>query len=257
MYPLPVALQLYSIREDLAKGFDAAVRKVAAMGYAGVETAGFPGTTPAAAGKLFRELGLTVTSAHSALPLGEKKNEVLDTMAAIGCSRVVLAWLPPERFADLSSVYQAADMLNAAAEVGREHGLTVGYHNHWQEFNLIEGRPAYEHLIERLDPAVFWELDTYWAHVAEHDPAEVLRKLGPRASLVHVKDGPGNMADPMTAVGEGVMDWPHTLGAAEAHAEWLIVEIDRCATDMLAAVSKSVRYLTEKGWGRGAASSKA
>ena len=95
MYPLPVALQLYSIRENLAQGFDAAVRKVAAMGYSGVETAMFPGTTPAAAGNLFRELGLTVSSAHSALPLGDKKNEVLDNMAALGCSRIVLAWLRP------------------------------------------------------------------------------------------------------------------------------------------------------------------
>jgi sugar phosphate isomerase/epimerase len=257
MYPLPVALQLYSIREDLAKGFDAAVRKVAAMGYAGVETAMFPGTTPAAAGKLFRELGLTVVAAHSALPLGDKKNEVLDNMAALGCPRIVLAWLAPEFFEDLGKVYQATEMLNAAAEVAREHGLTVGYHNHWQEFNLVEGRPAYEHMIERLAPDVFWELDTYWAHVAEHDPAEVLRKLGPRAKLIHVKDGPGNMTDPMTAAGEGVMNWPHVLGAAEAHAEYLIVELDRCATDMMAAVQKSYGYLTSKGWGHGAAGGKA
>jgi sugar phosphate isomerase/epimerase len=100
---------------------------------------------------------------------------------------------------------------------------------------------------------VFWELDTYWAHVAEHDPAEVLGKLGPRATLVHVKDGPGNMSDPMTATGEGVMDWPHVLGAAEANAEWLIVELDRCATDMLKAVEKSYQYLVSKGWGHGRA----
>lgn len=252
MYPLPVALQLYSIREDLAKGFDAAVRRVAAMGYAGVETAGFPGTTPAAAAKLFQELGLTVCSAHSALPLGDKKNEVLDAMDALGAKRLVLAWLGPEYFEDLGKVYQAADMLNAAAEVARGHGMTVGYHNHWQEFNLVDGRPAYEHMLERLAPDVFWELDTYWAHVAEHDPAEVLRKLGPRAALIHVKDGPGNMTDPMTATGEGVMDWPHVLGAAEAHAEWLIVELDRCATDMMTAVEKSYDYLTSKGWGHGA-----
>ena len=180
MYPLPVALQLYSIRETLAKGFEAGVRKVAEMGYAGVETAGFPGTTPQAAARLFQELGLAVCSAHSALPIGDKKNEVLDTMAAIGCKRIVLAWLPPEHFESLEGVYRAADMLNAAAAVAREHGLTVGYHNHWQEFTLVEGRPAYEHMLERLDPDVFWELDTYWAMVAEHDPAEVIAKLGPR-----------------------------------------------------------------------------
>lgn len=253
MYPLPVALQLYSIRETLAKGYEAGVRKVAAMGYAGVETAGFPGTTPEAAARLFRELGLAVPAAHSPLPLGDKKNEVLDTMAAIGCKRIVLAWLGPEQFASLEGVYQAADMLNAAAAVARERGLAVGYHNHWQEFTLVEGRPAYEHMLERLDPDVFWELDTYWAMVAEHDPAEVIAKLGPRASLLHLKDGPGTMQDPMTAVGDGVQDWPHIMGAGEKHAEWLIVEIDRCATDMMTAVDRSYQFVADKGWGHGAA----
>ncbi len=252
MYPLPVALQLYSIRDQLARdGYEAGVRQVAQMGYAGVETAGFPGTTPQAAGKLFRELGLSVASAHSALPLGDKKNEVLDAMAAIGCKRIILAWLPPQQFQSLEGIYQAADMLNAAAQVAAEHGMTVGYHNHHQEFTLVEGRPAYEHMIERLDPSVLWELDTYWAMVAEHDPAEVIRKLGKRASLLHIKDGPGTMQDPMTAVGDGVQNWSHVLQAGEAHAEWLIVEIDRAAGDMMQAVEKSCQYLVDKGWGHG------
>ena len=108
MYPLPVALQLYSIRDILSQGYEAGVRRVAEMGYAGVETAGFPGTTPQAAAKLFGELGLTVCSAHSPLPLGDKKNEVLDTMAAIGCKRIVLAWLNEDQFTSLDGIYRAA-----------------------------------------------------------------------------------------------------------------------------------------------------
>ena len=252
MYPVPVALQLYSIREPLAHGFEAGVRRVAALGYAGVEPAGFAGTTPEAAGRLFRELGLAVPSAHSPLPIGDKKNEVLDTMAAIGCPRIVVGSLPESLFQSLEGIYQAADMLNAGAAVAREHGMTVGYHNHRQEFTLVEGRPAYEHMLGRLDPDVIWEVDTYWAHVAEHDPAEVIGKLGPRAVLIHVKDGPGTVRDPMTAVGEGALDWPHILRAAEPRAEWLIVELDRTAGDMWAAVDKSYRYLVEKGWGHGA-----
>ncbi len=257
MFPLPVALQLYSIREPLAHGFEAGIRRVAAMGYAGVETAGFAGTTPAAAARLFHELGLTVCSAHSALPVGDKQNEVLDAMAAIGCKRIVLAWLPPEQFASLDAIHRAADMLNAGAAVAREHGLTVGYHNHWQEFALVEGRPAYEYMLERLAPDVFWELDTYWAQVAGQDPAEVIRKLGARASLLHIKDGPGSREEPMTAVGDGVMDWPRILAAGEAQAEWLIVELDRCATDMFTAVAGSYQYLANKGWGYGAANQRA
>jgi sugar phosphate isomerase/epimerase len=257
MYPLPVALQLYSIRETLAKNFEAGVREVASMGYVGVEPAGFQGTTPQAAGRLFRELGLAVPSAHSTLPIGDKKKQVLDTMAAIGCKRIVAGSLPEALFQSLEGIYEAADRLNAAAAVAREHGMAVGYHNHRQEFTLVEGRPAYEHMLPRLDPDVLWEVDTYWAKVAEHDPAEVIAKLGPRAKLLHIKDGPGTVRDPMTAVGDGVMNWPHVMAAGKAHGEWLIVEIDNTAGDMMKAVEKSYRYLADKGWGHGAAHSRA
>ena len=61
----------------------------------------------------------------------------------------------------------------------------------------------------------------------------------------------------MTAVGDGVQNWPHILAAGEAHAEWLIVELDRCGTDMLTAVEKSYQYLVNKGWGHGAANRRA
>ena len=84
-----IALQLYSLREIAADDFEGMVRMVAGMGYVGVEPAGFPGSSAEAAGKLFKELGLEVPSAHTALPLGDAKNEVLDAMAAIGCPRVV------------------------------------------------------------------------------------------------------------------------------------------------------------------------
>jgi hypothetical protein len=96
----PIALQLYTVRDALAHDFVSVVKKVANIGYAGVETAAFPGTTPREARKLFDDLGLTVSSAHSSLPVGERKNEVLDLMAELGCKRLVSAalvnaWFPP------------------------------------------------------------------------------------------------------------------------------------------------------------------
>ena len=87
--PAPIALQLYTVREAIARDYEGVVRKVADIGYAGVETAGFPGTTPEAAGKLFRELGLAVPSAHGPMPVGDKTNEVVDMMHAIGSTRIV------------------------------------------------------------------------------------------------------------------------------------------------------------------------
>ncbi len=250
--PAPIALQLYTIRDVLSAGYEAGIRKVAEMGYIGVEAAGFPGTTPQAAAKLFRELGLTACGAHLPIPIGEKKNEVLDTAAALGVPYTVVAWQPPEFFTTVDGIRRVCDMLNEGSEVAKANGLRLGYHNHWAECGMVEGRPAIDYMAEFLAPEVFFELDTYWAKTAGLDPAEVLRKLGSRVPLVHIKDGPAVKDQPMTAVGEGIIDWAPVIGACADTAEWLIVEQDRSAKpDMMAEAQASYSYLVGKGYAHG------
>src|SRR5690606_26250251 len=120
----PVGLQLYSVRDALAADFDGVIRRVAEMGYAGVETAGFPGTTVEHAAALFRSLGLSVPSAHIPLPLGDKQQEVLDTMAALDAHYLVLPYLPPEEFATVAKIKSPCERINEANAVARGAGLT-------------------------------------------------------------------------------------------------------------------------------------
>jgi len=247
----PIGLQLYSVREYAQEhSFEAAVRKVAAMGYIGMEPAGFPGTTPEAAGKLFKELGLVVPSAHTGLPLGDTKNEVLDAMRAIDCPRIITGKGPAD-FETLDKIKATCDLFNEANLVAQENGMAFGIHNHWWEYLQVEGRYVYQVMLELLDPAIFFELDTYWIKTAGVDPAQVAREMGVRAPFLHIKDGPCVKSEPMTAVGDGIMDFPAIVEAGNPHTEWLIVELDRCATDMMEAVAKSYSYLVGHRLARG------
>lgn len=241
-----IALQLYSVREALAQDFEATIRRVAGLGYGAVETAGFPGVTPKAAARLFRDLGLAVSSAHAPLPLGDKQKEALDLIEALDVRRAVCAWMPPERFASVEAIRSLAAELNQAAGVFARRDIAFHYHNHWFELWPVEGKPGLLHLLEHLDPAVLLEIDIYWVKTGGVDPAGLLRSLGPRVPLLHIKDGPALVEAPMTALGEGVMDIPAALAAGAA--EWLIVELDRCASDMFDAVGKSYRYLQSLGY---------
>lgn len=236
-----IALQLYTVREALAQDFEATIRQVAALGYPAVETAGFPGTTPKDAARLFRSLGLTVCSAHAPLPLNDKQKEALDLLDDLGVRRAVCAWFPPERFATIDTIRSVADELNEAAETFARHDITLYYHNHWFELWPVEGKTGLLHLLDHLDPRILLEIDIYWVKTGGSDPADLLRSLGRRSPLLHVKDGPGVVEAPMVALGEGVVDIPAALAAASA--DWHIVELDRCATDMFEAVGKSLRYL--------------
>lgn len=240
--PKPIGVQLYSVREALAQDFAGVVRQIAAFGYQGVEPAGFPGTTPQAAAQLFQSLGLQVPSAHSPLPLGEQRDEVLATMRLLGCKYLVCAYQPAEEYKTVASTITVCKRLNEASAIARDNGLTLLYHNHWWEYQPLGDTYPYKVMLDYLDPAVGFEIDTYWVKTGGLDPAAVITELGARVPLLHIKDGPAVTEQPMVAVGEGTMDFAPILAAGQA-AEWLIVELDRCATDMLTAVETSYRNL--------------
>jgi sugar phosphate isomerase/epimerase len=243
-----LAIQLYSLRERAAeRGLEAVLGEVAEIGYAGVELAKLHGQSPDRVRATLDQLGLAVAAAHVGLPEPDDRPALLDDCGRLGARDLVVAYLPPEDFASAAAVDAAADRLNDFATAARAHGMTLGYHNHFWEFSsTIAGETAHARLFRRLDPGIFAEVDTYWAKVGGVDPVAVLAALGVRARLLHIKDGPADDARaPMTAVGSGRMDVPALLGASRA--EWHVVELDRCATDMLEAVRASHRYLAGLG----------
>jgi sugar phosphate isomerase/epimerase len=151
--------------------------------------------------------------------------------------------MDPGYFASVDKLKELADLLNEAYAVAVENGMKFSYHNHDFEYALHNDIPAIYTLQEFLEPGIQFELDTYWIQVAGQDPAKVTARFGQQAPLLHIKDGPATREADMTAVGDGVVDVPAIIESGKPHTEWLIVELDRCATDMLEAVEKSFRYL--------------
>ncbi|MBT5833050.1 MAG: sugar phosphate isomerase/epimerase, partial [Candidatus Latescibacteria bacterium] len=89
-----------------------------------------------------------------------------------------------------------------------------------------------------------------WVQTAGPDPVGVIAELGARAPLIHVKDGPCTREADMQALGEGVTDFQSIIGVG-GHVDWWIVELDRCATDMMEAVEKSYTYMISNGFAAG------
>jgi sugar phosphate isomerase/epimerase len=247
----PIALQLYTVREALVDDFAGVMRKIAEIGYIGVEpTLNTLRPTPTEAGELFEELGLEVPSVHAPLPLGAEAEEVLDATTALGCRHIV-SGKGPESFQTLDQVRRTCDLFNEAYLVAKANDMAFSIHNHWWEFQAVEGRYPYRVMLEHLDTGISFEVDTYWVKAAGLDPVRVVQELGQRVPLLHIKDGPAVRGAPMVAVGEGVLDIPAIIRAGEGQVAWLIVELDECATDMVEAVEESYRYLVEGGLARG------
>ena len=240
----PLGLQLYTVRDQLASGRSAVLEAIRGFGYAAVEPYDVL-TDPEALRADLDEAGLAVCAVH-AKALGEDAGAFLDGAKTVGADTVIVPWADPQRFADADAIGALARDLNEAAARAAGRGLRFGYHNHAFELAMVGGRTGLEALADALDPAVLLEVDTYWAAVGGQDVPALLGRLGDRVRYLHVKDGPVTKDDPMTAVGGGRMPVAEILAACPS-AEWHVVELDRCATDVLTAVRDSLDWLTSRG----------
>jgi sugar phosphate isomerase/epimerase len=241
----PLALQLYTVRGELAADRPGVLRRLAGFGYRTVEPYDVL-TDPEAFRAELDAAGLNVCSVHTR-PFGDDAEAAFRGARTVGADTVIMPFVPPERFADADGVRAVAGELNDAAARAAQHGLRLGYHNHDFELStLVGGRPALEVLASQLDPEVILEVDTYWAAVGGQQVPGLLGRLGPRVRYLHVKDGPVTREDPMTAVGAGKMPVADIL-AASPSVEWNVVELDACATDIMEAVADSLAWLVNHG----------
>jgi sugar phosphate isomerase/epimerase len=243
--PNPPAVQLYTLRELLPDDRAGVLRRLAGFGYGAAEPFGILEDPDGLRADL-DAAGLAVTSVH-AIPAGEQAEATFAAARTLGAATVIVPFLPPARFADADGVASVAGELNEMSRQAAGHGLALGYHNHDHELaQAVDGRPALEVLADQLDDDVLLEVDTYWAAVGGQDVPALLRRLGERVQFLHVKDGPISKDEPMTAVGSGRMPVAEIL-AASPYPRWHIVELDRCATDMMTAVRDSLDWLAAHG----------
>jgi len=247
----PLAVQLYSVRDALNDDYLSTIDQLAGIGLIGVEFAGVYYESPARSAEICRSAGLEVVAAHVPLPLGDQKNAVLDTVGELGTKRLVCAYIPPDQFSSEDAVKRICDTLNEADVVAQANGLSLYYHNHWWEYQRLPQGGEYPYVVmhEHLSPTIQYEIDAYWVKVGGVSVAQVLNELGNRVTLLHVKDGPGATDQAMLAIGDGVMNYHEVIPTASA-AEWLVIELDRCDIDMLAAINKSASYLERNHLGR-------
>ena len=248
------ALQLYTVRNEMKKDVPGTLSKVAGVGFEAVETAFWPeGVSIKQAGKYLQDAGLKVSSAHIELPLGDKKAVMLETAEAFNCKKMIWhGWPEDKRYSSLDGTKELIGIYNEASHFAKSNGLQFGLHNHWWEYrNKVGGRYVYEWLWESVDPDIFFEIDTYWVKVAGQDPANIVGRIGKRAPLLHIKDGPAKWdnslpqdnPEPMVAVGKGTQNFPAIVKAANGNTEWMVVEMDVVATDVFAAIQDSYEYL--------------
>ncbi len=277
MKKLPVAVQLYSVRDELEKDFFGVLERVKVMGFDGVEFAGYYGNSAAEIRKRLDRLGLSAVSAH--VPFDAMMEDVPGTLEfhrELGTPYLAVPYLDDARRPGGPRWSETVALIRELGEACHRSGIQLLYHNHDFEFVKIDGVYGLDALYAAVPmPYLATELDTCWVRVSGVDPAAYLRKYAGRSPVVHLKDfisGGKSAGKPLYALidktgadrpaetvdkssfdfrplGMGMQDIPAILAAAEdAGTEWVVVEQDR-STDRpsMEAIDLSRKYLATLG----------
>jgi sugar phosphate isomerase/epimerase len=246
----PLGINLYTVRDVLAKEPEKTYRALAALGIARIEVranhlrdhAGFIRAAGLQPVHMFIDSALLAPDRAAAL------QEAAAQAKEFGIQRLGLSYLmPAERAGAIERINQTVDMLGGL-------GLGFYYHNHAWEFDDAAGASFMERLRREAHPELTLELDLFWATVGGAEVTALLRQWTGRVASLHVKDvaadAPRQKTEaniPRTAfkeVGAGILDWPRVLqAAAAAGVEEYLIEQDFTPGDPLASVRQSVEFL--------------
>jgi sugar phosphate isomerase/epimerase len=227
------------IRNELEEDYWGTLKKVAALGYKGIEG----GINPKAASSLkeYKQkldlLGLKLVAQGASVDLlKEKFDEIVKTAKTLQCKYVVVYYGP---CSSKKQVLQDAQTYNELGKSLHAKGIQLCYHNHCQEFTKFDGKHGLDILLENTDPRYLAvQLDVAWVTIGGEDPAEYILKYADRCPLIHLKDISRKvvtndlhdlkLSGIWTEVGTGVVNFKSVLAAAEkAGVEWGSVEQDR------------------------------
>jgi sugar phosphate isomerase/epimerase len=251
--PIPLGVQLYTVRRQAEVDLPHVLEQIAHIGYTEVEA--YSGVYTYAAGALRHVIegaGLAAPSAHFGY---DEFDTHFNYAKELGVGWMVCSAIAPSLWNSADGFATAAKQFNTWGQRARDMGMRFAFHNHDYEFRpQANGKTGYDILVEQTDPSVvFFEIDCYWAAQGGLDPVALMRGVGHRLKMLHLKDRlPGfppsfaMNADSahFTEVGHGTLDWKAILAEARhLGVEHYFVEQDQTSIPPIESLRKSYTYL--------------
>jgi sugar phosphate isomerase/epimerase len=232
--PIPVGLQLYSVRQQAAKDMAGTIAAVAKMGYEGVEFAGYGSHKAEDLRKMLDENKIKCCGTHTQWDTLSDANlaATIEFNKILGNKYLIVPMITV-RETDAKAAWQKyAEQFNALVEKVKPHGMYVGYHNHDGDLRPLGDTTSLDVLISNTKPDVIMQLDTYWVFAAGADPAVYLKRYPGRTRTTHLKEWTNDKRIAM--IGEGDTKWDELFKLYEtiSNIEWYIIEEERSPTPM-------------------------
>lgn len=254
MGKIPIGLQLYSIRHDCQNDLPGCLAKVAAMGYDGVEFAGYYGWSAPDIKKMLDDRGLTCCGGHLGLNLltGDALAETMEFQRILANPYLICPGLPGDRTSSRAAWTETAKLFNDIAAKVRPDGFVTGYHNHHTEFTPLDGELPWDTFFGHTADDVVMQLDMGNGLYGGADLVDLLAKYPGRATTVHLKPFkkglPGHDGfKPL--IGDDDVPWADVFSICESTGgtKWYIVEYESDKYPPLEAVERCLKNLRAMG----------
>jgi sugar phosphate isomerase/epimerase len=221
-----ISVQLYPVRGDCGKDFDAALEKISTMGFEGVEFAGYHTYNGKATElrKRLDDLNLKAAGTHiGTIHLrGDALKKTIEFHQAIGCKFLIVPgdgdFCHPQKSKAL------AETFNQAAEVLKPFDMACGYHNHTNEFKKDGDKTFWDLFAERTSQEVVLQQDCGWTFDAGLNPVDLIKRYPGRTRTIHFK--PTAKGGKKAILGQDSVDWPAVIAACQEFGgtEWMTIE---------------------------------
>jgi sugar phosphate isomerase/epimerase len=229
-----IGLQLYSLRDVIFKDVEGTLKQVADLGYQELEAFSYNdgkvfGKPVADVAKMVADFGMKMPSGHYGTGLVGQANrpasvgtlvngweKAVADAKVLGQEYMIIAYLQKDERKSLDDYKKVCDLINKNAEICKQYGIQIGYHNHDFEFETIDGQVPYDLMLKTLDPKlVSMELDLYWTTYANHDPIKLFEAHPGRFNQWHVKDMRKDDRKLNADVGTGSIDFKSIFAKAD------------------------------------------
>ena len=249
---LKIGAQMYTARDYCKTAADiaASCAKVKAMGYDGIQISAFGVIEPEEMKQVLDGEGLACAATHISLDrMMDDTQAVIDEHQLWGCKYTAIGGFSPKDDWTRARWSEFAQKYNAVAQKFEGSGISIGYHNHSHELAAADGVLPLQLLIDECDPAIWFEIDTYWITHGGGDPCAWIEKVSGRIPCVHFKDMMINRKreQQMTEIGSGNLNWPRIIETCKAAGvEWYLVERDRGDLDPFESLKVSLEQMRGK-----------
>ena len=260
-----IGLQLYTLRESVAKDLPGVLSQIAKAGYSELEMFGlsaenkFFGYAVKETAELLKQNNLTSPSGHY-MPEkflfnngnGDDVKNLCDVANQLGSSYLIIPWMSEEKRDTIDKYKALAERINKAGEMCKSANLQLAYHNHDFEFKDFNGEHGYDILLKNTDSnLVKMEMDIYWVVRAGYDPIALFKSNPGRFHLWHVKDMNKNDKTQNTEVGNGSIDFKTIFANAKLAGvkHYLVEQENNYVPDFfgsIASSNKAVKKLLKK-----------